>query len=477
MNPSVSTATYDGPIYLTERPALVADKTLRPQLPADFVSGHANALVPLDLLVDEVQQCRETGYDVDEVVCEAASIDPADRTKVLALVDQMADAERSPDWAYEEPDDLADILAAADAGIPTRPISNDELADKIHAAWLGRVAGCNLGKPLEWGPHWTAAHIEEYLRLADAYPLVDYVPVLDPMPDKFLLREFWPETTRGRVNGSARDDDIDYAILALHLLETHGTALTPQHVGSAWTQLFPIEQVYTAERAAYINLVEGFTVPQVARRRNPYREWIGAQIRGDVFGYVNAGDPAAAARLAYQDAALSHTGNGIYGEMWAAALVAASFTAASPREALEWSIGVVPRKSRLREALHHVLELKDRGLNWEEALADLQAEYGHYNWVHTINNAAAVAVAVLWSEDDFTTGVGRSVMSGWDTDSNGATVGSVLGIFAGLEGLPAHLIDPLHDRTRSALFGFDNSSISDLAARTTRLATDGRLKL
>ena len=34
-------------------------------------------------------------------------------------------------------------------------------------------------------------------------------------------------------------------------------------------------------------------------------------------------------------------------------------------------------------------------------------------------------------------------------------------------------IDPLHNRTRSALFGFDNSRISDLAARTVRLAVDG----
>jgi hypothetical protein len=39
--------------------------------------------------------------------------------------------------------------------------------------------------------------------------------------------------------------------------------------------------------------------------------------------------------------------------------------------------------------------------------------------------------------------------------------------------LPPHFIEPLHDRTRSALFGFDNSRISDLADRTLRLATDG----
>jgi ADP-ribosylglycohydrolase len=257
------------------------------------------------------------------------------------------------------------------------------------------------------------------------------------------------------------------------LLETRGSSLRAEDVGAAWTRLFPIEQVFTAERAAYINLIEGFTVPEVARRRNPYREWIGAQIRGDVFGYVFAGDPWRAAKLSYQDASLSHVGNGVYGEMWAAALVAAAFTADSAQEAVEQSVAVVPPHSRLAEALRHVLALKASGITWESALTEIQTAYGHYSWVHTINNAAAVAAALLWSDDDFVTGVGRIVMSGWDTDSNGATVGSVLGILTGSDNLPEHLIAPLENRTRSALFGFDNSVISDLADRTTRLALDG----
>jgi ADP-ribosylglycohydrolase len=64
-------------------------------------------------------------------------------------------------------------------------------------------------------------------------------------------------------------------------------------------------------------------------------------------------------------------------------------------------------------------------------------------------------------------------MSGWDTDSNGATVGSVAGILAGTAGLPEHLIAPLENHTRSALFGYDNSVISELAERTFVLATEG----
>ena len=441
------------------------------ELGPGYSSGHYDAMRPADLLYAEVRQRRETGYDVDEVIREANRTDPEDRAAVLDLIDRMSLAARLPGWKYVEPDELDEIEETLGV-LPEAadPAEVADLADKIHAAWLGRIAGCNVGKPVESGDYWTSARIRDYLTLADAYPLRDYVPVLDPMPDGFELTSCWPETTRGNVKGSARDDDIDYPILALHLLETHGSRLRPEDVGAAWLRLFPVGQVFTAERAAYVNLVDGFTVPEVARRRNPYREWIGAQIRGDVFGYVHAGDPWAAARLSYQDAALSHVGNGIYGEMWAAALVAAAFTASSPREVVERALAVVPPQSRLAEAIRDVLELEG---SWEDALRVIQERYGHYSWIHTINNAAIVAAALLWSEGDYLTGVGRVVMSGWDTDSNGATVGSVLGILTGTQNLPEHLIAPLENRTRSALFGFDNSVISDLADRTVRLA--GRL--
>lgn len=448
---------------------MTARATLMPALDARFKPADHDPLILTALLADEVTQRRETGYDVDDIVIAANRLATDDRDGILALVDVMSESARR-DWPWEEPETLADIEASLVGGPPTAlSVDSSTYADRVDAAWLGRIAGCNLGKPVEWGDHWTVDHIADYLRRADAYPLTDYFPVLDPMPAEFELNASWTHSTRGRVDGSARDDDIDYAILALHLLEKHGTQLTTHEVGEAWTEMLPLRQVFTAERAAYINLVNGLRSPHTARVRNPYREWIGAQIRGDVFGYVLPGNPWAAASLAYCDATLSHTANGVYGEMWAAALVSAAFTAPDARSAIETSLGVVPPRSRLAAAVRFVLALRDDGLDWLTARARIGDEYGQYAWVHTINNAAVVALGLLWGDGDFTTSVGRTVMSGLDTDSNGATVGSVSGILARRGGLPDTLIAPLHDRTRSALFGFDGSRISDLASRTVAL--------
>jgi ADP-ribosylglycohydrolase len=433
-----------------------------------------DALNPYDLVHDELDQRRETGYDVEYLAERFAGTDPDDQDALVVLLDELARAERHGSWPYQEPDDLdgiRDLLPAVAAG--PRP-GDAELADRILGGWLGRIAGCNLGKPVEMGEHWTRPHLRDYLERAGAYPLRDYIPVLDPMPEGFVFEANWTETTRGRIAGSARDDDIDFAILALHLLERHGTGLRPEHVGQAWLTLLPFLQVYTAERVAYRNLIHGLTFPATATYRNPYREWIGAQIRGDVFGYVNPGDPRAAAELSYQDASLSHVGNGIYGEMWAAALVAAAFTASGAREALELSLRHIPESSRLAEALRRMLDLHARGETWDDAVTDVNVRYGRYSWVHTINNAALVAAGLLWGEGDYAATVGLTVQGGWDTDSNGATAGSVAGVLLGAAALPAHFVDPLQGRTRSALFGFDHARISDLAARTVRLAGELR---
>jgi ADP-ribosylglycohydrolase len=427
-----------------------------------------------DLVHYELKERKESGYLVGSIEADLAHTPTDDADRLEAIYAKLTRTRRASGWPYAEPERLIDILNAMPAGDQSTPLPPPEgLADRILGGWLGRIAGCNLGKPVEDGDFWTPDRIRAYLELAGAYPLRDYIPALDPMPNGFRLRECWPETTRGHIRGSARDDDIDYSILCLWLLEQYGFGLTPSRVAAAALSFLPYLRVFTAERAALVNLLHNVPIENVAEVRNPYREWIGALIRADVFGWALPGRPLAAATLAYSDASLTHRANGIYGAMWSAALISLACTAGSPSEALAGSLGYVPAQSRLAEALHFVQDLHRAGHTWDEALTRIRGRLGHYSWVHSINNACLIAAGVLWGDGDYAATVGLTVQGGWDTDSNAGTAGSVAGTVLGAAKLPRHFTGPLEDRTRSAVFGYDNVRISDLARRTARLAADG----
>ncbi|MEU3840526.1 ADP-ribosylglycohydrolase family protein [Streptomyces sp. NPDC028635] len=346
-----------------------------------------------------------------------------------------------------------------------------ELADRILGGWLGRIAGNMLGKPVEQGEVWTRERIDRYLRRAAALPLTDYLPEpADGGAHDPPLRPEWRDCVRGRVHGSCRDDDIDYAILGLHLLETYGFAFSTEQVGDLWLLRLPYLQTFTAERAAYRNLANGLKPPLTATFDNPYQEWIGALIRADVFGWTCPGAPRRAALLARRDAVLSHTGNGVYGAMFAAALISAAFGAAGVREALESALGVVPASSRLARTVRRVMSLHETRLPWEDTLATVEEETAGLGWIHTVPNAAVLTAGLLYGDGDFTRTIALTVRGGLDTDSNGATAGSVAGVLAGAAAIPAQWKEPLEDTVRSAVFGFDGVRISELAERTLRLA-------
>jgi ADP-ribosylglycohydrolase len=353
-----------------------------------------------------------------------------------------------------------------------------DLADRVLGGWLGRIAGNMLGKPVERGDYWTRERIDRYLRHTGALPLTDYLP--EPPPgnddeageggtDGFELRPEWRQCVRGRIHGSCRDDDVDYSILGLALLETHGFDFTTEQVGELWLLRLPFLQTFTAERAAYRNLATGLKPPLTATYDNPYQEWIGALIRADIYGWTCPDDPRRAAHLARRDAVLSHTGNGVYGAMFAAALISAAFTAPTVRHALDTALTVIPASSRLARTVRRVMSLHEARLTWEDTLTTVAGETAGLGWIHTVPNIAVLTAGLLYGDGDFTRTITLTVRGGLDTDSNGATAGSVAGVLCGAAAIPSRWKDPLEDTVRSAVFGFDGVRISELAERTVRL--------
>ncbi len=431
----------------------------------------------LELVRLEAAQAQQEGRDIGSLDLDPAALRQSSPKALEDLLDKVSNAPIRAGYPYSEPIELSEILAQA-RGRPSPHSSSrlagarahpDTLLNRLAGAWHGRIAGCMLGRPVEC---WPADAIRTYLHRARAWPLDDYVPYApEAASPEYPITGEVRGACRGHLRGAIRDDDLDYTVLNLMLLERYGPMFTTTDVAELWLQLLPYRMVYTAEEMAYRNLVMGVPVVAAGGYRNPFREWIGARIRADVFGYVNPGRPEEAARMAYRDAVLTHRKNGVYSALATAAMVATALVSSSVREVLDAGLDVIPTRSRLFEAVRLVEQMAGDGASWEEVLRAIERRYASYSMVHAIPNDAIVWLALLYGGADYEKAVTLAVLGGKDADCNGATVGSIVGAMVGLAGIPRRWTEPLADSLEVGLAGVGKVRISDLVQRTWRLAT------
>lgn len=433
---------------------------------------------PVQLVQHELDQLRDEGHTMEtlrmrwEEEYREGIPDSELRFRALRMLNELESLADESEKSVEEPSSLEGILGQC-GEIPrqlTRP-ADAIITDRIAGGWLGRAAGCLLGKPVE---KMTRETIHEILRSSGTWPLSDFITAKGVRPD-LLERYPWnrhngTESLRENIVCMPEDDDMNYPMLNLGVLELKGRHFSTDDISTAWLELLPVLSTFTAERVAFLNVLQGLEPPRTALYHNPYREWIGAQIRGDLFGWVSPGDIRSAITMAHTDARLSHIRNGIYGELFVAAMIAASFSVPDTRGIVEAGLTVIPQRSRLAEAIRFVLNMRADTSPWEDTVDQLYERFGRYHWVHTINNAALAAAAILHGGGDYEKSICAVVMGGWDTDSNGATVGSVVGTMLGAAKLPERWVKPLNGRIRSSMKGWDNGSFDDLARRTSRIA-------
>ncbi|MCF6239235.1 MAG: ADP-ribosylglycohydrolase family protein [Candidatus Marinimicrobia bacterium] len=391
------------------------------------------------------------------------------QTEAEQILKQLSSMAVPVELARNEPNNIHEIKKSLvpKEQLPTgAELDQTDLYNAILGGWLGRAGGCLLGKPIE---RYHRTIIREILESNDAWPLDNYFTQVG-MPQELLQKYPWKrrlgfESLRENIQCMPEDDDLNFTMLNLHILETNGPEFTSENVAEAWLKKLPVYEVFTAERVAYNNLLNGISPPDSGEYLNPFREWIGAQIRADLWGYVCPGNPEQAAEFAWRDARMTHTRTGIYGEMFFAAVIAGAFVEYDIRKLIQLGLDQVPSGSRFSRAIKTVLDIPIEASDWEAVVDQLYDLFGHYHWVHTINNAALTVASLIHGAGDYARTITNAVMGGWDTDCNGATAGSIVGILQGAKALPEKWIQPLNNQIRSSLGGFDRSKITDLAQR------------
>lgn len=435
----------------------------------------------------EIIQRQEEGCDTQGFK-ERVDDAKGDPVELETIYQELMALEIRPDYPYVEPQTYDAIVEASQADQLHVPQGEASLS-QFEGAWMGRCIGCALGKPLERAPFffgevdhpgWMCVH--EWFKGADAYPIRNYTPMHSTATTLFHcdVDMTSSNSVRENIQYMETDDDIRYTVLGLILLKEKGIDWTSLDVGHLWHHRLPYFDVCTAETQAYLNAANsedfrhGKYTEAMARwireYKNPYREWIGAQIRVDAYAYGAAGNPVLAADLAYRDAAFSHVKNGVYGAMYVAAMISMAFVQNDVDQLVGEAVKVIPVQSRLHADIQQAIQITRDAirddLQPEQLAEQIYEAFKHYHPIHTNNNAAVCTAAILWSRGDFDRAVEMAVLCGWDTDCNGATVGSVMGAMLGIDGIPDRWKDPLNDTLHSSIVGYDPKPISDCAKET-----------
>ncbi len=428
------------------------------------------------LLREEADQLYEEGKQID-IACVNQEITACggDIEKLKVLYAKMCSLPQREDYPYVEPDEYEDILR--ESGCTLVDDYTHLPFEFFHGAWLGRCIGCAMGQPVEG---WKSADIINWIKGAGTYPARYYIPTVSGE------KRNDGAATSEHIKGMPLDDDTRFTVIAYKLMESKGYSFDSYDVGSHWAYTLPIRYICTAETQAYLNFVsvddfgpwgrpenalEKLKAAKVNTYMNPYREFIGAQIRVDGYAYAAAGMPRLAAKLAYEDASFSHVKNGVYGAMFFSALISAAFTQKDIDKCFAAALSVVPQKSRFYEEALNARNIAKNACSREELIEKLVKNASRYNWVHTLNNAAICIGAILWAKGDFAEAVSVAVECGYDTDCNGATVGSFMGALLGESGIPEYLKNPINDTFSVGISPYDNYSIRRFAEQCMELRT------
>jgi len=365
--------------------------------------------------------------------------------------------------ALKEPDDLLSIRALRPKG-PRKiweRFHKDIYMERISGAFIGRMAGCTLGAPVEF---WTIEKMEALAKeTGNPFPPEDYwTYVPEPALKRYQMspRESF---TRNKMSGVPVDDDITYTQLGLLIAEDYGINFTTYDVGKAWIKYLPY--ACTAEEVALDNLKKGITWDKAGVIDNPYCEWIGADIRSDPWAYMAPGYPEKAAEMAYRDAYISHRRQGIYGEMYFAAAISAAFTVDDPVEALKLGLTEIPAHCAMAKAVRWALKKSPAIKNYRNARDEMEKQFKGMHPIHTINNACLTIWGITIGGKDFSKVIGETVAMGMDNDCTAATAGSIVGAVIGKKGIPPHWYKNFNNTVLSYLNGLPEFKIDDLLER------------
>lgn len=304
-----------------------------------------------------------------------------------------------------------------------------EYRDKVLGCWYGKSIGGTLGAPFEC-----------YKGVVD----LDYY-------------------IQDMSEGSMPNDDLDLQLVWLTAAETYGKTINAHILAEYWlAYIYPNWSEYGAAKN---NLSMGIMPPFSGRYHNHNRNSNGSFIRAELWACLNPGHPDRATRYAYEDAMVDHADEGMWAELFCAAILSAAFSESNFERLLNIGLSYIPADCAVAGAVHLARSCKADGLGWKEArrriLRAYPSSFGGYNGLHPLcqeedrevpvgelgDDAPAsigiIAMSLLLGEGDFGRSICMAAGCCEDGDCTAGTLAALLGILSGASGLPERWVKPI----------------------------------
>lgn len=337
-------------------------------------------------------------------------------------------------------------------------VSLSEYKKKLQGCWLGKNIGGVLGAPFESKRQ--INHADFYIQDLNG----------DPPPN----------------------DDLDLQLVWLNAVEKHGRATDAAILGEYWLSYVLPEWVEYGSGKS--NLRNGIFPPLSGYIDNQYKDSCGCFIRSEIWACIAPGRPDTAVRYAYEDAIVDHADEGLYGEMFCAAVESAAFVTCDTDKLISIGLSYIPESCGVANAVKTAVNAYKSGITWEEArTAVMTAEPGAFGLQNlpvsdfpddvpagkpgydAPSNIGLMIIGWLYGEGDFGKSICLANNCGEDTDCTAATLGAILGICGGIDSIPEKWAAPIGRIINTCCINTTNlgitipSTVDELTERILRL--------
>ncbi|OAS17861.1 ADP-ribosylglycohydrolase family protein [Paenibacillus oryzisoli] len=340
----------------------------------------------------------------------------------------------------------------------TKKLSLQEYRSKLLGCWIGKNVGGTLGAPFECKRG--VFEVDFYTQDLNG----------EPLPN----------------------DDLDLQLVWLNVAEKYGRNLTATILGEYWlSYIVPNWGEYGAGKN---NLRQGLVPPLSGYVNNVFGDSNGAYIRSEIWACLAPGNPDVAVKYAYEDAIVDHCSEGVYAEIFFAAIESAAFVEGDRDTLINIGLSYIPADSGVAKGVASARDAYARGLSWQEAriqvLNDVPGSFGILAMrredlpsdvpigrmgYDAPSNVGITIIGWLYGEGDFGNSICIANNCGEDTDCTAATIGSILGIIGGAERIPTKWTDPIGDSIKTLCLNLGDQglqipkTVTELTDRIIRL--------